>query len=85
MIWLRRNGCPWDEDTFVCAVRLVNLEKMTWLLENDCPWNISTFWGAYRHQNQELLEWIKEQYHLFKDLNQMQHSIRFIFMHALKL
>jgi len=37
MIWLKENGCLWNEKTFENAASNGNLENMKWLKENGCP------------------------------------------------
>jgi len=37
LIWARENGCPWDEDTFINAIRGKSVLVINWLRENGCP------------------------------------------------
>ena len=37
--WARENGCPWDEDTCLWAVKGGHLETLKWARENGCPWD----------------------------------------------
>ena len=43
MMWLKKNNCPWDENTFDAAAENGNLKNMMWLRENNCPWDEGTF------------------------------------------
>ncbi len=51
MKWLRKNGCPWDSNTFSSAAENGNLENMKWLKKNGCPWNENTFVEAEENGN----------------------------------
>ena len=58
--WLKRNGCPWNEDTFTAAATHGNLENMKWLKKNGCHWKENTFYGAVENGNIENMAWLKE-------------------------
>lgn len=37
---MRNEGCPWDEDTAVCAAQGGHLEVLRWAVEEaGCPWD----------------------------------------------
>jgi hypothetical protein len=38
LIWLRRNGCPWDWLTCAHAAEGGHLEVLKWARANGCPW-----------------------------------------------
>jgi hypothetical protein len=42
LLWARANGCPWDENTCMGAVKGGHLEILEWLRLNRCPWDEST-------------------------------------------
>lgn len=35
--WLRENGCPWDEKTWIIANEKKHLNIIEYLKENNCP------------------------------------------------
>ena len=57
--WLKKNGCPWDEDTFESAACNGDMETLEWLKKNKCPWDAETFVVAARSGKIEILEWLK--------------------------
>ena len=57
-MWLLKNGCPWNEDTFYVATKDGSLGIMMWLLKNRCPWNENTFSAAAEHGSLENMMWL---------------------------
>ena len=60
MKWLKENGFPWNQSTFICATSNGNLDNMKWLKENNCPWNRSTFSSAAFNGNLNNMKWLKD-------------------------
>ena len=58
--WLRGEGCPWDEDACMAAVRGRHLEVLKWLRTNGCPWDAGTCYGAVEQGHVEVLRWARE-------------------------
>ena len=54
LLWLRANGCPWDEETCTCAAEGGHLEVLQWARANGCPWDRQTRQIASGH----ILEWV---------------------------
>jgi hypothetical protein len=40
--WLRENRCPWDENTFIEAIKVNNMEMIEWLKIQGCPFDNKT-------------------------------------------
>ena len=40
--WLRKNGCPWDDNTCHFAAKNGHLECLKWARENGCHWTVTT-------------------------------------------
>ena len=59
MKWLRRMGCPWNSNTFLCAAKRGDLKKMEWLKENECPCDSRAFKYAAEAGNLEVLDWLR--------------------------
>ena len=59
MMWLLKNGCPWNEDTFYVATKDGSLGIMMWLLKNGCPWNETPFFIAIEDGSLENVMWLK--------------------------
>ncbi|SOB74139.1 ankyrin repeat [Cedratvirus lausannensis] len=59
LLWLKENGCPWDEWICVHAVQARNLEFLKWLRENGCPWDEETCAFAAQDGNLEILQWAR--------------------------
>ncbi|GFH48894.1 hypothetical protein CTEN210_05370 [Chaetoceros tenuissimus] len=57
--WLRRHGCPWDEESQFCeqAARNNNLEALKWARSEGCPWDEDTLVEAARIGNIAMLEY----------------------------
>jgi len=60
MMWLKENGCSWDERTFAEAALNGDLGNMKWLRENGCPWDTRTFAAAALNGNLENMKWLKD-------------------------
>ena len=60
--WLRRQGCPWDEDTCGCAALHGRLECLQWARENGCPWSADEMCDdAAKHGHLAVLKWVRGQ------------------------
>ena len=60
LIWPKKNGDVFDEDTFAVAAYNGSLETMVWLLDNEYSWNEETFFAAAHHGSLENMKWLKE-------------------------
>lgn len=61
MKWLKDQGCPWDEYTFVYAVENGDLECLQWLKEQGCPWDDRIFTYPTQKGDLKVLKWLKDQ------------------------
>jgi len=43
MIWMKEEGCPWNERVFYNAAQTENRDMLLWLRENGYPWDSYTF------------------------------------------
>jgi hypothetical protein len=59
-MWLRSEGCPWDEDTCSRAARGGYFEMLKWLRSQGCPWNEWTCDEAAAWGHLEVLQWALE-------------------------
>lgn len=57
---LRRNGCPWDENTFTHAVHWGDPATLEWLYSQNCPWDENACQQAARDGNLDSLVWLRE-------------------------
>ena len=58
--WLRKQGCPWDEETCAFAADGGHLELLKWARNKGCPWDMETCANAYDNGHSEVLEWARE-------------------------
>ncbi len=56
----RKEGCPWDEETFAFAARSGRLEILQWLRSNGCPWSERTCAYAAQNGHLDILKWARE-------------------------
>ena len=59
MIWLKKEGCSWNEETFSAAAEHGSFASMIWLKKGGCPWDGHTFRSAAYHgslDNNDLAE-----------------------------
>jgi hypothetical protein len=59
--FLRRTGCPWNEEVFVAAVESGDMEILRWLRQEGCPWDATVFNAALEKGNLEMIQWLFEQ------------------------
>jgi hypothetical protein len=59
--FLRRTGCPWNEEVFVAAVERGDLEILRWLRQEGCPWDASVFTKALENGDLDIIQWLFEQ------------------------
>jgi hypothetical protein len=60
LIYLRNNGCQWDQFTCAYAALMGHLELLMYLRKNKCKWNHWTCLYAARGGHFELLKWARE-------------------------
>ena len=60
--WAREQGCPWSEETSLCAAQKGQLEVITWLDENDCPCEWEAILAEARSGSHEDIEELAESY-----------------------
>jgi len=59
MQWLRKHGCPWDEDACCYAALYGNLIVLQWLRASGCPWGTRTLAYAAWHGHIHVMEWAR--------------------------
>ena len=58
--WLRRKGCPWNEQACAEAALGGHLEVLKWLHKKGCPFDDGVREYAARGGHLEVLEWLHE-------------------------
>ena len=58
--FLHEKGCPWDEDTVLCAAYNGHLECLKYAHEKGCPWDEETCANAANYSHLECLQYAHE-------------------------
>ncbi|GFH47592.1 hypothetical protein CTEN210_04067 [Chaetoceros tenuissimus] len=58
--WLRRHGCPWDEDLCELAARNNYFNVLKWARSEGCPWNENTMKAAAESGNTVIIKYCIE-------------------------
>ena len=61
VMWLREQGCVWNEWVSAEAALGGHLEVLKWLREQGCPWNAKVCAQAAKGGHLEVLKWLREQ------------------------
>lgn len=57
--WLKRDGCPWDEEACSSAAGNGHLEVRQWLRRNGCQWNETAFYSAAGNGHFEVIQLLR--------------------------